>query len=49
MPFPLKLTLIAISYIFASRAAAEPYDGVIQGGTFCFFAHFWYGKAYGSV
>ena len=34
---------------FASRAAAEPYDGVIKGvvqGTFCVFAHFWHMKVY---
>ena len=41
--------------VFASRAAAEPYDGVIKGvvvvveGTFCVFAHFWHLNAYESV
>ena len=46
--------LMRVMTVFASRAAAEPYDGVIKGrvvveGTFCVFAHFWRLNAYESV
>ena len=43
----IAATFILVRF-FASRAAAEPYDGVIKGGegTFCVFAHFWRLNAY---
>ena len=39
------------SSVFASRAAAEPYDGVIKGGegTFCVFVHLSVWEAFGRV
>ena len=46
----LKFKSMERNDVFASRAAAEPYDGVIKGGgTFCVFAHFWRLNAYESV
>ena len=52
--FYIKQRPFLLVTIFASRAAAEPYDGVIKGmvvveGTFCVFAHFWRLNAYESV